>query len=161
MFLLDFPPQICSQNRTLIALNTTSGTYLPYYQTNIFFKANTTSITITFSFLDYFAHWLLDDVSLIDLNQTRTVIKNGDFEGNLTDWNYCNPDNNSNSSGVIPTGSLNSKSGYSLYAARPRPKVDYLSQTISTVIGHFYQLSFWLSHSSNSTNNSAIVTIVS
>jgi hypothetical protein len=89
------------------------------------------------------AFWLLDNISLIDLNASASLIQNGDFEtGNLTNWNYCNPNSTSNSSRIGQNGNLHSQSGQYFYFGAPYPYPDFLSQTIPTTIGNLHTFSF-------------------
>lgn len=117
-------------------------------------------MTITFSLRSNNAFWLLDTISLIEFTSSDQLIKNGDFEqGNLTYWNYCNPNATSNSSRLAQTGSLPSKSGQYFYLGAPHPYADFLSQPVSTTIGSLYTLSFWLSRNASANNNQFIATV--
>jgi hypothetical protein len=116
-----------------------------------------TSITVTFSLSAQSAYWLLDNVSMIEVNTSTSVLNNGGFEtGDLTDWNYCNPNFTQNSSTVGKD-----VSGQYVYFGAPHPYPDFLSQTVSTIIGNVYTLSFWLAYSPNGPNNIFTVTLFS
>ena len=117
-------------------------------------------MTITFSLLNENAFWLLDNISMMEFNKNDQLIRNEDFEqGNLTYWNYCNPNSTSNSSKLAQNGSLPSQSGQYFYLGAPYPYADFLSQTISTTIGSLYTFSFWLSCNASNSNNRFIATI--
>ena len=113
--------------------------------------AISSSLTVTFSLKDSGGHWLLDNITLIDVNESVNVLSNGDFEnGNLTDWNYCNPNSSQPASRLGKAGSpYNPKSGQQYYFGGPRISPDYLSQTIRSKENHWYRLSFWLGRKGN------------
>jgi hypothetical protein len=117
-------------------------------------------MTITFSLTNWQAFWLLDNVSLIEINSSIQLMENGDFEiGNLTSWNYCNPQPTMNPSVLGHTGAFAAQSGNYFYFGAPHPNSDFLSQTVSTTIGNLYSFSFWLGHTANSSNNRFIATV--
>jgi len=153
---------MCAVNKSLVLFNYTTNVSQLYRLYSFNFKAVTISATVTFALLNQGAYWLLDNISLIDVNTSRQVIANGDFEtGKLTNWSYCNPNSTNNTSNISQSGPFNPQSGQYFYAGAPYPYPDFLSQTISTIIGNLYTFSFWLGDSASSSNNAFTVTIVS
>lgn len=144
----------------MVLLNKTNTIGQPYTQYSFNVTARTTSMTLTFSLRNNNAFWLLDNISFVEFNTTDPLIKNGDFEhGNLTYWNYCNPNATRNSSRLAQNGIFPSQSGQYFYLGAPYPYADFLSQTISTTIGRLYTFSFWLSCNASNSNNHFIATI--
>lgn len=131
-------------------LPSTPGT-TSYTQYTYDFTANDSSSTLSFIAKGDAGgkggfYWLLDLVSVNDLNTSTNVLTNGDFEtGNLTGWSqYCNNDVNCKSTGYYAhtiTGSCYSGI-YCVYDSCD--KYDYLFQSFSTVIGHYYSVSYYL-----------------
>lgn len=122
--------------------------------------AQTTSVAITFTFLDRYAYWLLDDVKLVNVNTSIDLLQNGGFEnGSLTGWNYYQANNNA--SEIVPNSSaFTSRNGLYSFAAKPYPAKDYLTQIIQTKLDYFYKFSFWLSHKGGGANSSVTVTLI-
>ena len=117
-------------------------------------------MVVRFSLLNQNAFWLLDNISLIDANTNGQSIQNGNFEdGNLTNWNYCNPNFTSNSSRLAQNGNFSPQSGQNFYFGAPYPFPDFLTQTISTTMGQLYKFSFWLGKTAAGANNRFVVTI--
>jgi hypothetical protein len=161
-FILGYPSNICALNQNLVLYNYTVSGNGSYSLHSFNFTANTTSVTVTFSLKSTAAYWFLGNISIIDVNANAQLIKNGDFEtGDLTDWNYCNPDPTSYSSNVGQNGSSTPQSGQYLYFGAPNQYSDFPSQTVPTTIGSLYTLSFWLGYSGQSLNNAFIATIFS
>ncbi|CAF1660417.1 unnamed protein product, partial [Adineta ricciae] len=92
-------------------------------------------------------YWLLDLVSVNDLNTSTNVLTNGDFEtGDLTGWSqYCNNDANCKTTGYYDhTVTSSCYSGtYCVYDSCQN--YDYLFQSFSIVYGHYHLLSYYLS----------------
>ncbi len=81
VFIVGYPTNLCSLNQSLVLFNYTTNVSHSY---NLY-SFNITSITITFSLTNWHAFWLLDNISLIEVNTSINLIGNGDFEtGNLT-----------------------------------------------------------------------------
>ncbi len=160
VFIVGYPTNLCSLNQNLVLFNYTTNVSHSYSLYSFNITAITTSITVTFSLTNWHAFWLLDNISLIEVNTSINLIGNGDFEtGNLTNWNYCNPNFSSNTSKIGHNGTFPSQSGQYFYFGAPYPYPDFLSQTISTTIGNLYTFAFWLGQTGNSSNNRFIVTI--
>ena len=119
-------------------------------------------MTITFALRDQAAFWLLDNVSMLDVNTNSELLLNGDFEqGNGTHWDHCQPLPTSNPCSIGQNGSFAPQSGQHFYFGAPHPNADYLSQVIRTDIGGNYTLSFWVGHTGNSSSNAFLVTLTS
>ena len=148
-------------NRTVLLYQHNATASEPYTQRSVNFVAISNSLTVTFSWRDSTTDWLLDNITLMDVNKSSDVLSNGDFEtGNLTGWNYCNPNSSSSASRMGITGSpYNAKSGQQYYFGGPTTSADYLSQTIRSEESHLYRLSFWLGHVGASVSSSFRVTI--
>ncbi len=161
IFFAGYSTNLCVLNQNKILLNYTSSFSQPYTFYSFNFTASATAITVTFSLMNKDASWFLDDVTLIDLNTSSLpLIQNGDFEtGNLTNWNYCNPNSTNNRSNIAQNGSQYSHSGQYFYLGAPYPSPDFLSQTVPTRMGDLHTLSFWFGQSGASTKNRFIVTI--
>lgn len=160
--IIGYPSNICALHRSLILFNYTTSSIQSYTLYSFNITAITTSITLMFSLTNLHAFWILDNISLIEVNTSQQVIENGDFEtGNLTKWNYCNLNSTNNSSKIGRNGSLFSQNGQYFYFGAPYPQPDFLSQTISTTKNNLYTLSFWLAQSASSSANRFLVTILS
>ena len=81
-----------------------------------------------------------------DLNTSTNVLVNGDFEaGNLNGWSqYCNNDANCKPSGYYAHTTTNSCYAGSYCVYDSCQNYDYLYQSFSTVIGHYYSISYYL-----------------
>lgn len=159
--IVGYISNMCALNQSLILFDYTTDVYQVYkfYSFNI--TAITTSMTVTFSLENSYAFWLLDNISLIEFNTSKQLIKNGDFKtGSLINWNYCDPYSLLYNPSVLgANGSFLPQNGQYFYFGAPHPNTDFLSQTISTTIGNLYIFSFWLGQTANSSNNRFPVTI--
>ena len=108
------------------------------------------------------SYWLLDTVSVIDVNTSATLIVNGGFEtGDFTGWTqYCAT--NANCDGTAPllgivirpvraTGvdygqivASPCQSGTYCYVDKCSFAFDYLAQSFNTIIGDYHVVSFYL-----------------
>jgi PEP-CTERM motif len=117
------------------------------------FVATGTTTTITFAMRDDAAFLGLDDVS-VSTGGAPNLLLNPGFElgpvgsSTPTDWTYLNPFGAS-SSGVVSTDpSPGPHSGSNYYRDGAFQAYDLLSQTIATIPGDQYTISFWLEDSS-------------
>jgi hypothetical protein len=155
-----FSPQICSMNKTVLVLQHNTSATEPYNFRSVNFLAISNSLTVTFALEDSGNYWLLDNIALINVNESVDVLLNGDFEnGNLTKWNYCNPNSSPSASRLANGGPYYAKNGSQYYYGGPTTSPDYLSQTIGVKETHLYRLSFWLGHTGASVRSSFRVTI--
>ncbi|CAF0855657.1 unnamed protein product [Adineta steineri] len=129
---------------------TVSSATTTYHRYNYSFTANDLSSTLSFIATgdaggpaDHY--WLLDQVSVNDMNSSTNVLINGDFEtGNLNGWSqFCNTDANCKTTQYAHTVSSPCYAGtYCVYDACQN--FDYLYQSFSTVVGHYYLISYYL-----------------
>ncbi len=64
---------MCVLNQSLISFNYTTNASQPYSLYSFHIKAIATSITITCSPTDWYAFWLLKNVSLIEVKDEQTT----------------------------------------------------------------------------------------
>ena len=113
------------------------------------FVATRTSTAITFAMRDDAAFLGLDDVS-VSAGAGPNMLLNPGFElgpvGSSTpiDWTYLNPFGVSTGGAVSTAPSPGPHSGSNYYSDGAFQGYDLLSQTIPTVPGDLYSISFWL-----------------
>jgi hypothetical protein len=96
--------------------------------------------------------WFLDDVSIVDVNASSVeLLQNPSFDNSttaLTDWiqyctSTCTPPPAGAFPGQVTTGSnCTSTNCYMDHCCGGA--IDFLSQSFSTIIGHFHKISFWI-----------------
>ncbi|CAF4161937.1 unnamed protein product [Adineta steineri] len=96
------------------------------------------------------AYFNLDDISVRDYAApTIELLSNPGFEtGSLSPWIYCNQNNETITGGVqsnYTSGSYSyyPNSGTYYYMGGSLTAADYISQAISTHIGHLYKITLW------------------
>jgi len=117
--------------------NTFLNTYTLY--TFNYVGLYTSQTIIRFTFYDVTDYWNLDDVSFIDVTNNNNIelLENGGFEtSDITDWSVSKSD----AFGI--DGSAPHSGVYGLY--NTGVMVEMLWQTVPTVVGRNYTLSFWL-----------------
>jgi hypothetical protein len=95
--------------------------------------------------------WFLDDVSIVDvLTPSIQLLQNPSFDNStsaLTGWTqYCTSTcpSGSTNAGKVATGSNCTSTNCYMDHCYGGAAIDFLSQTISTTIGHVYTISFWI-----------------
>ena len=143
-----------------------NGTTFQQYTVN--FVANLTSTAITFAFREDPAFVSLEQTSVTDLTTPGgNLLVNGDFSGGTytnngntsaaVGWTYANV-YGASAGGVVRTGCGGPQpSGYCWYDGAVQA-YDAISQTITTTIGHTYQISFYLADNSGGSTFSAFST---
>lgn len=104
------------------------------------YTGQSNSDVITFAF-DEGWDWYLDDISVMDTSTDTELIDNGDFEtGSLNSYCVC--------SGRLMTGNNPFQGHSGLYTYEPSSIVDRskLSQSLNTIPGRKYNVSFCLSN---------------
>lgn len=86
-------------------------------------------------------YWYLDDISVVDILTDTELIDNGDFESRTLDtycscWGYVTPTNNK----------FPEHSGLYAYAPFALSEPSKLSQSLNTIPGRKYNVSFFLNH---------------
>ncbi len=144
-----------------------SGTPVPgggnqtYQQYSVSFVATLTSTTITFAFREDPAFLFFSSPSVVDTADPEVnLLTNADFSGGTdtsngntstpVGWNYANQ------YGALAGGVLNPQCGIIMNDVAENCWVDgavqaydALSQSITTIVGHTYQITFWLADDSS------------
>ncbi|CAF0935865.1 unnamed protein product [Adineta steineri] len=96
------------------------------------------------------AYFNLDDISVRDYAAPSIeLLSNPGFEtGSLSPWIYCNQNNETITGGVLSNYTSGSysyfpNSGTYYYMGGSLTASDYISQAISTQIGHLYKITLW------------------
>jgi hypothetical protein len=134
-----------------LAGNPTSWGQYQYNRT-----ANGTALTLMFGFEGDAAgggqrYWYLDDVSIVDITASGSeLLQNPSFNNSttvLTGWNqWCTstcPSGTTNAGQVSSSPNCRTSNCY-MDHCYGGGAFDFLSQTISTTIGHVYTISFWV-----------------
>lgn len=139
---------------------------MPYTQYTYTYVAIASTTRITFAFREDLGSFLLDDVSVVNINSSNNeLIVDGSFEnGSLSpSWDHCVPFN-STSDGFILSNATNltwenvtflTLTGSYCYCDGIVAFADYLSQTFATQIGATYKISYWLFNRGSGTDNNA------
>ena len=115
------------------------------------FTANDTSATLTFAMTGDSGpakhYWSLDNVCVNDTTTTLNVLSNGGFElGYLSGWTQTCATNtncgNGNSGQLTTTGCY--AGNYCFVDKCSAGGFDYLQQSVSTTVGRYYLISFYL-----------------
>ena len=141
---------------------------MPYTQYTYTYVAISSTTRITFAFREDLGFFLLDDISVVNINSPNSdLIVYGGFENGALSpsWDYCDPVN-STSEGFILSNTAHliwdnvtflARTGSYCYADGIIAFPDYLSQTFATQIGATYNISYWLFNRGSGTNSSADV----
>jgi hypothetical protein len=146
-----------------------SGTAIPgggnttYQQYTVNFTATVTSTAITFAFREDPAFISFAKASVVDVTtESRNLLLNGDFSGGVytnngnsltpIDWTYANIFGAS-SGGFVASGSgncytINEVPVSNCWHDGAVQAYDAISQTITTIVGHNYQISFFVADNS-------------
>jgi hypothetical protein len=142
-----------------LATFTSNPTSWTQYQYN--YTATKTVQTLMFgltrdSYGSYY--WFLDTVSVVDVSAPGTqLLQNPGFDNSttaLTGWiQYCGTTCGGGAGKVTTTG-CQSMNCYvdGCNATISTTKIDFLSQTFPTTIGHIYTISFWIVSSGSGAN---------
>lgn len=138
-------------------LLTLDGTpiYPKLQEYTVAFTATSAATTIMFGFRQDRGFISFSNVETIDTTAgSGDLLSNGDFSSGIlgsnmvSDWTYSNPD------GAPFSGKLNVGCGYqggNCWFDGAVQAYDFLSQTIDTVAGHDYEISFWLNGGTGAT----------
>ena len=135
-------PATVSPDGVLYSVTNPNTTMYNYTCFARFWTATNTSATLSFIFRNDPGYWSLDDVSVY--HGVTQILVNGDFENGMTGWVRTGDCGSYN--GSVYYSSTDSHSGSVYYAAGCVNGTDTLRQTFSTVVGHSYGISFWLSN---------------
>ncbi|CAF1335767.1 unnamed protein product [Rotaria magnacalcarata] len=91
-------------------------------------------------FIAGFLAWNLDDIPIIDLSTGLELIKNGGFETSTT-YGYSHYYDS-----IYTFLFAGSKVSHS-FESRGDPRAETLSQTVTMIAGHSYNIGFWLEDS--------------
>ncbi|CAF3394207.1 unnamed protein product [Rotaria socialis] len=141
---------------------------IPYAQYTYTYVAIATATRISFAFREDIGLFLLDDVSVVNVNAPSVqLIVNGGFEtGSLSSpWIYCNPYGASAAAFILSnSANLNwggvtflAHSGSYCYCDGAVTYADYLSQTFPTNVGDTYNISYWIYNCGSGSASSADV----
>ena len=133
----------------------TSSTSTTYTLYTYYFTANSASATLAFTANGDHGgggnfYYLLDSVSVYDVNASSSLLINGGFEtGDLTGWTgYCNTTTNCGTVYYAHiVGSPCQAGSYCIYDSCA--SWDYLEQSFTTVIGDYHLVSFYLRSGAN------------
>lgn len=146
--LFQAPTCSTSGHGSLSHLNSSTPDDWTQYSYN--YTATSIMLTLMFGFqtglgCDYF----FDDVSIVNIDIPNTqLLKNPSFENSTTVVNYWNTwctDTCSNSNIKIDTNSKCHLSTGTCLKISCRNSITFISQSVSTVIGRTYTISYWLS----------------
>jgi hypothetical protein len=145
------PPTNCAPpvGTTVFDLN---GQAIPHTYTE--YTANFTAVgsstVLAFAFREDPAFWSLDDVSVVAHGGSTNIVSDGDFSNTtLSPWVYTNVYGVDDANGVLDSGC--GRSGGNCWYDGAVQAYDGLNQTISTVTGQQYTLTFWLTDNSSLT----------
>lgn len=132
------------------------------------FVANDSSATIVFAITGDSGpghhYWLLDTVSVMEMNTSSNILINGGFEtGDLTGWTqYCATDANCGTGfyGELTTSTCDSGSYCYMDRCNSGGHFDYLIQSVNTVVGYYYIFGFELRAFANGGGHLAYVMLL-
>jgi hypothetical protein len=111
------------------------------------FVATLSSSEITFAFRDDPAFLTFADASVTDLTESGgELLTNGDFSAGSNGWSFANW-NGAAYAGSAQSGANCGTYAYCWYDGATQG-YDGIWQSIDTIVGHTYQISFWLAESS-------------
>ena len=155
--LLNFPcsiaPSCTSPSATGRIFSFASATApLNYTLYTYGFVANDSSATIVFAMTGDSGgachYWLLDNISVMEVNTSTNVLTNGGFEtGDLTGWTqYCATSTNCGTGfyGQLTNTTCDSSTFCYMDRCNAGGHFDYLIQSVNTVAGYYYVLGFKL-----------------
>jgi len=153
------PPTNCAPpvGATVFDLN---GDPIPHTYTEYTanFVAAGPSTVLSFAFREDPAFWSLDNVSVVASGGSTNLVADGNFANSgLAPWVYTNNYGVSEATGVLSSGCGVGGSGNCWYDGSVQG-YDGLNQTITTVAGQHYTLSFWLDDNSSLTTASRLST---
>jgi hypothetical protein len=139
------PPTNCAPPVGVTIFNL-AGDPIPHTYTE--YTANFTAVgsstVLAFAFREDPAYWELDDVSVVQMGTTTNLVSDGNFANStLAPWVYTNVYGVSEANGALASG-CGTTGGNCWYDGAVQA-YDGLNQTISTVTGQTYTLTFWLS----------------
>jgi hypothetical protein len=147
-------PDFGPPSGAILDLNGTAST-VAFQQHTVNFTATLSSTVITFAIRsDPGAIWI-EEVSVTDLAGGGNLLTNGDFSGGAhtsngntetpVGWTWTNP-NGAVDTGILTTGFTGPQPNGDAWEDPSVYAYDLLSQTISTIPGHTYHISFYLTH---------------
>jgi len=165
------PSNVAPPTGAILDLNGTAipghgnGTTFQQYSTT--FVANITSTAITFAFREDPAFISLEQVSVVDQTaSSANLLVNGDFSGATytssgnssapVGWTYANI-YGASAGGVVHSSSCGGVTASCWYDGAVQA-YDAISQTITTVVGHTYKISFYLADNGGGATFSALST---
>lgn len=103
-----------------------------------FFRALPSNVTIIFGFQQTSGFWNIDNITLFDMNTTKNLFSNGDFESGslLPNYRQCHSIGN-----ISATSRFYGRYSYS---DGTQGQYGYLMQKVSFTVRTLYNLSFYL-----------------